>query len=199
MGPLQERVLRLIEREALVPHDGRVLVALSGGADSVALTTLLCQTASAGAFTLTGLLHINHQLRGAAAEADEHFCRELAGTLSLPITVERVDVGALARAAGISIEEAGHRARYAIFHRTAAGSGIDRIATAHTRDDLAETFLLRLIRGAGPGGLAGIRPRAGDEQECLCHVNILYRFSSSRSDRLHRTIDEFPEPNLEDH
>ena len=162
MGPLQERVLRLIEREALVPHDGRVLVALSGGGDSVALTTLLCQTASAGAFTLTGLLHINHQLRGAAAEADERFCHELARTLSLPITVERVDVGALARAEGISIEEAGHRARYAIFDRMAAGPGIDRIATGHTQDDLAETFLLRLIRGAGSGGLAGIRPRSGD-------------------------------------
>ena len=171
MRPLQERVLRLIEREALVPRDGRVLVALSGGADSVALTALLHQTASAGAFSLAGLLHINHRLRGAAAEADERFCRELAGTLSLPITVERVDVGALASAEGISIEEAGHRARYAIFHRMAAGPGIDRIATAHTRDDLAETFLLRLIRGAGPGGLAGIRPRAGDVIRPLLEVS----------------------------
>ncbi len=161
MGPLAERLLRTIEREALVPRDGRVLVALSGGADSVALTALLHEISPRGAFLIAGLLHVNHQLRGAAAETDEKFCRELARNFSLPVRVERVDVAAQARADGISVEDAGHRERYAIFERVAAELNADCVATAHTRDDQAETFLLRMIRGAGPGGLAGIWPRAG--------------------------------------
>ncbi len=138
-----------------------MLAALSGGADSVALSVLLAAAAPAGGYALAGLLHVNHQLRGGAAEADESFCRALAGALDVPIFVERVDVAALARADRISIEHAGHRLRYATFERVAGEQRADRVATGHTRDDLAETVLLRLIRGAGPGGLAGIRPRAG--------------------------------------
>ena len=159
--PPAERVLRAIARDGLIPRGGSVLAALSGGADSVALCTLLAGAAPVGGFRLAGLLHVNHQLRGGAAEEDETFCRELAAALDVPIFVERVDVAALARAGGISIEHAGHRARYAAFERVAGAQGADRVATGHTRDDLAETVLLRLVRGAGPGGLAGIRPRAG--------------------------------------
>ena len=159
--PLAARVLRAIERGGLIPRGGRVLAALSGGPDSVALSALLADAAAAGGFTLAGLLHVNHQLRGGASEADEGFCRGLAAALDVPIRVERVDVAGLARADGLSIEHAGHRARYAIFERVAGEERADRVATGHTRDDLAETVLLRLIRGAGPGGLAGIRPRAG--------------------------------------
>ncbi|MCY4075958.1 MAG: tRNA lysidine(34) synthetase TilS [Acidobacteria bacterium] len=159
--PLVARVLRAIERGGLIPRGGRVLAALSGGPDSVALSALLADGAAAGGFALAGLLHVNHQLRGSAAEADEGFCRGLAAALDVPIRVERVDVAGLARADGLSIEHAGHRARYAIFERVAGEERADRVATGHTQDDLAETVLLRLIRGAGPGGLAGIRPRAG--------------------------------------
>ena len=159
--PLTARVLRAIERGRLIPRGGRVLAALSGGPDSVALSALLADAAPVGGFVLAGLLHVNHQLRGGAAEADEGFCRGLAAALDVPLRVERVDVAGLARADGLSIEHAGHRARYAVFERVAGEERADRVATGHTRDDLAETVLLRLIRGAGPGGLAGIRPRAG--------------------------------------
>ena len=160
MPSLQDRVLRLIEQEHLIPEQGRVLVALSGGADSVALTLLLHALGTRSRFTVTGVVHLNHRLRP-AADADEQFCRELAEQLSLRFEVGRADVGAQVKTEGISIEEAGHRARYAFFDSSLRQLDADRVATAHTRDDQAETYLMRLIRGAGPEGLTGIRPRSG--------------------------------------
>ena len=132
--------------------------ALSGGADSVALTLLLQEIAPEGEFASLGLLHLNHQLRETADE-DERFCRLLARRLSLPIEVRRADVQGRARRERISVEEAGHRERYAFFRDAVAGmpsSETVRVATAHTRHDQAETLLMRLVRGAGPGGLSGI-------------------------------------------
>ena len=122
-APLAERVLRAIERDRLIPPGGRVLAALSGGADSVALSALLADAAPAGGFVLAGLLHVNHRLRGGTAEADESFCRSLAAALGVPLLVERVDVAALASAERISIEHAGHRARYEVFERGRGRAG----------------------------------------------------------------------------
>ncbi len=167
---LQERVLRLIHREALIPEGGRVLVALSGGADSVALTLLMHELAPTGGFTFAGVLHLHHQLRRAADE-DERFCRGLAEKLSLAIEVRRADVRGLARQEGISIEAAGHRERYAFFGQGADALHAERVATAHTQDDQGETYLMRLIRGAGPDGLAGIRPSSGRVIRPLLHVS----------------------------
>ena len=165
-----ERVLQLMRREQLVPPGARVVAALSGGADSVALTLLLRELAGPGEFVLAGVAHLNHQLRE-AADGDEQFCRELAASFSLPIDVERVDVARAARRGRISLEAAGHRERYAFFRRAAARVEADRVATGHHRDDQAETCLMRLVRGAGPDGLAGIRPRAGCVVRPLLHVS----------------------------
>ena len=161
MSPLAQRVRQSLEREALLPAGARVLVACSGGADSVALGAVLCELAPAANWSVAGLLHVNHLLRGTASDGDETFCRDFAATLGVPITVERVDVAARARAERVSIEAAGHRVRYALFERAVEEGRADLVATGHTRDDQAETVLLRLVRGAGPAGLAGIRPRAG--------------------------------------
>ncbi len=158
---LAQRVVQSAERQALVPPGARVLAACSGGGDSVALAALLCELAGEARWSVAGLLHVHHGLRGASADADEAFCRELARALGIPIIVERVAVAARARAERISLEAAGHRIRYELFERLVREGVADRVATAHTRDDQAETVLLRLIRGAGPGGLAGIRPRIG--------------------------------------
>ena len=136
-------------------------MALSGGGDSVALTAILSDLAAEADWSLAGLFHLNHRLRGAESDADERFCGALADDLGLPLQVERVDVAARARADRTSMEAAGHRVRYEAFGRLVASGAADRVATAHTRDDLAETVLLRLVRGAGPSGLAGIRSRAG--------------------------------------
>ena len=170
MPSLQDRVLASIRGERLVAPGGRVFAALSGGADSVALTLLLREIAPAGEFVLAGVVHLNHRLRAAAA-ADEHFCRELAAGLSLPIEVEHADVRGAAERERVSIEAAGHQARYALFERVAGAERDGRVATAHTRDDQAETYLMRLIRGAGPAGLAGIRPRCGRVVRPLLQVS----------------------------
>jgi len=157
---LQLRVLRTIQAHAMVAHGGRVLVALSGGADSVSLVHLLRQLEDSGHVVIAGLAHFNHTLR-AAADEDQSFCRELAGALRLPFEAGRGDIRALAGAEGRSIEDAARRARYEFLEAAADRFAADAIAVGHTRDDQAETFLLRLLRGAGPRGLAGIRPKSG--------------------------------------
>lgn len=159
---LLDAVRRFVERHALWPPSGaRVAVALSGGADSVALLVILKQLEAAGDLTVAGAAHLNHQLRGAEADADEAFCAALAARLQVPFVSERADVAALARDGRRSIEDAARAARHAFFARAAAALHADVVATAHTKDDQAETFLLRLMRGAGTRGLAAIRPRAG--------------------------------------
>ena len=160
MSPLDERVRRTIRRYALLPAGSRAVIALSGGADSVTLTYLLRALAPGAGFHLAGLAHLNHRLRGDAADADEEFCRRLAAELSLPIEVRQLEIGELARRRG-SLEEAAREARYEFLEQAADRLGADRIAVGHTLDDQAETFLLRLIRGSGPMGLAGIYPRFG--------------------------------------
>jgi tRNA(Ile)-lysidine synthase len=161
MTPLATRTLETVRRHALLRDGGRVLVALSGGADSVALLLILRELEAAGVLHVTGAAHLNHQLRGADADADEAFCAALAGRLGVRFIAERADVAALARAGKRSIEDAARAARHAFFERAADAFGADVVATAHTKDDQAETFLLRLLRGAGTRGLGGIRPRAG--------------------------------------
>ena len=135
-----------------------MLVGVSGGSDSVALTRVLLTLSDNGGFDVVGLAHFNHQLR-ATADRDERCCRSLAQQLALPIIVEADDVEGHARAQGLSIEDAARRLRYAFLERGALSLRADRIAVGHTQDDQAETFLLKLMRGAGLTGLAGIHPR----------------------------------------
>jgi tRNA(Ile)-lysidine synthase len=158
---LAERALDTIRRHALLRDGSRVLVGLSGGADSVALLLLLRELERAGSLAVAGAAHLNHRLRGAEADEDQAFCAALAGRLDVPFRAERTDVAALARAQKRSIEDAARSARYAFFERAAGDVDADVIAVAHTQEDQAETFLLRLLRGSGTRGLAAIQPRAG--------------------------------------
>ncbi|MGH9160084.1 MAG: tRNA lysidine(34) synthetase TilS, partial [Vicinamibacteraceae bacterium] len=148
------------EHDLLVPGD-RVLVGLSGGPDSVALTDVLRRVAPERDATVCALAHVHHGLRRQEADGDEAFCRLLAERVGLPLLVERVDVAAEAATKRISIERAGHDLRHACLERARAQAGASVIALGHTRDDQAETFLLRLFRGAGARGLGGMHPRAG--------------------------------------
>ncbi len=158
---ITDSVRRTVRKYGLLPAGSRVVVALSGGADSVALLYLLREIAEEEGFQVAGVAHLNHLLRGADADADERFCRECASKLDLPIDVERIDVAALAPTLQASIEHAAHVARYEFFERAATRLNATHVAVAHTKDDQAETFLLRLLRGAGPRGLGGMHPRTG--------------------------------------
>ena len=135
------------------------MAAVSGGSDSVALFFLLRELAAAGELQLLGLAHLNHHIRGAAADDDAAFCRELAARAGVAAAVGDADVPALAARDRQSLEVAGRLARQQFFGDRLTSLGADRIAVAHTRDDQTETVLLRLVRGAGPAGLAGIAPR----------------------------------------
>jgi tRNA(Ile)-lysidine synthase len=161
MQPLVARVRRTIRRYDLVPSGARVLVGVSGGSDSVALLHLLLELQKEGDLLVAGVAHFNHRLRGVSSDEDEVFVRGLAASLSLPVVVDAGDVAEAARTSRTSFELAGRRLRYEFFNRAAASLGADYVAVGHTRDDQAETVLMRLVRGAGPVGLAGIHPRAG--------------------------------------
>jgi tRNA(Ile)-lysidine synthase len=160
MPSLADRVARTIREHALLAPDARVLIAVSAGADSVALAHLLCDLGPALAFSVAGVAHFNHRLR-AAAEDDERFASEVAARLGLPFVAGGSDVRALARERRVSIEDAARQLRYDFLESARFRLGADRTAVGHTRDDQAETVLLRLLRGAGTRGLAAIRPRSG--------------------------------------
>lgn len=160
MSAIHQKVRRTLLRHALLPPGSHVLVGVSGGCDSVALALLLLELSEYGGFTIAGLAHLNHRLRP-AADTDEVFCRELGKRLGVVVVTEAVDVPVSASASGLSIEDAARRIRYEFLERTAAALGADRVAVGHTQDDQAETFLMKLMRGAGLTGLAGIYPRRG--------------------------------------
>ena len=155
-----QQVRRTIRRYELLPPGSRVLVGLSGGSDSVAVTRILLDLAEHGEFTVAGLAHLNHGLRSSAAR-DEAFCRDFAQRIGLTLLVEHAAVRDFAATESLSLEDAGRRLRYAFLERAASETAADRIAVGHTQDDQAETVLLKLMRGAGLRGLGGIYPRRG--------------------------------------
>jgi tRNA(Ile)-lysidine synthase len=150
------KIIRTIERYRMVEPGERVLVGLSGGADSVALAEALVELEPRLRIALV-LGHLNHGLRP-EAEEDEEFCRSISERLSLPFVSARADVAAEARRNKRSIEDAARSARYQFLEAQAERFGVAKIAVGHTLDDQAETFLLRLLRGAGGRGLGGIHP-----------------------------------------
>jgi tRNA(Ile)-lysidine synthase len=153
-------VRAFIRQHDLIRAHHRVLAAVSGGSDSTALVHILHELDRAGDLRLAGVVHFNHQLR-AAADRDEAFVRGLAASLGVPCFADRGDVAARARRDRRSLEHAARTARYEAFERARVRAGADLVAVGHTRDEQAETVLLRLTRGAGPRGLAGIHPRNG--------------------------------------
>lgn len=154
-------VSRFIDENRLLRQGDRVLVALSGGADSVALLHILISLKENNDIELHAA-HFNHGIRGEEADRDERFVRELCGEWEIPYHCDRADIPALARESGESVELIGRKLRYLFLERVAHDLGGAKIATAHHRDDNAETVLWNLTRGAGISGLSGIPVQRGD-------------------------------------
>lgn len=144
----------------MIPAGSRVAVAVSGGADSVALFRILLSVHADLGITLS-VAHFDHLLRGAESHEDSRFVAELADANGVEFFVKRADVGSEACREGWNLEDAGRRLRYAFFQRLVEQGRATHIAVAHTADDQAETVLAHMIRGTGPTGLAGIYPVAG--------------------------------------
>ena len=157
-NPFELRLARSWPPEAW--RDVCVLLAVSGGADSVALlramTAIAREAPGAGKLIVA---HLNHSLRGDASDQDERFVVETCRELNIPCEVGKADVGETARQAGDGLEAAARNARYQFLQQTAEKLGARYVATAHTADDQAETVLHRIVRGSGIAGLAGI-PRS---------------------------------------
>lgn len=152
----EQQVTRTVQAYDLLEPGQRVLVAVSGGPDSVALLYALAAVAPRWSLTLA-VAHYNHRLRGEESTADEAFVTQLAASLGLPLHVDR----APEVLSGAALEARTRRQRYAFLTDVATGDGWQRIATGHTLDDQAETVLMRLLRGSGGAGLSAIRPRRG--------------------------------------
>lgn len=162
-------VRKTIERHGMLRAGDRVAVAVSGGADSVALLRLLEELRDRLGVTLC-VAHFNHTLRGKESDADELFVESLAKERKIEFFCGREDVAAAARKNGWNLEDAARRLRYAFFEGLMDRGKATRVATAHTADDQAETVLARLIRGTGVTGLSAIYPVRGNVIRPLLEV-----------------------------
>lgn len=156
MADLVDGVRQFIaERDLLSPGDS-VLLAVSGGLDSMVLLRVMAQLAPAQGWRLN-VAHFNHCLRGRSSDLDEVLVCDAAKSMGLRFKAGRADVRKFSRTQGISIETAARQLRHRFLARVASSLGIEKIALAHHADDQVELFFLRLLRGAGPEGLAGMR------------------------------------------
>jgi tRNA(Ile)-lysidine synthase len=163
--PLEQKVLRYINEHDLVAPGQKLLVAVSGGPDSVCLLHILWKLRNELNVELR-IAHLDHRLRGKESEADAAYVAGLARKLNIPATIESHNVKAYRKEHRISLEEAAREVRYAFLARVAAKEGAERVAVGHTATDHVETILMHLIRGSGSRGLKGLTPvntwRSGD-------------------------------------
>lgn len=154
---LEQRVLGFIQEHQLISDGEKLVVAVSGGADSVCLIHILANLQEELKLKLH-IAHLNHQLRGAESEADTSYVADLARQLAIPATMEKRDVKGYQARERLSLEEAAREVRYSFLAQVAGAIGAERVAVGHTRDDQIETILMHLIRGSGTRGLRGLQP-----------------------------------------
>lgn len=190
---LPARVCRTISELKLFTPGDTLIVAISGGADSTALLDLLSNLPEFSPRLVAA--HLNHCLRGAESDADEKFVRSLAASYGIPIESRRIDVREMATKQGLNLEDAGRRARISFLNEVRTRWQATAIALAHHADDQAETVLMRLLRGSGMAGLAGmsyhngqgrIRPllniSRAEIEDYLTARGLSYREDSSNRD-----------------
>jgi tRNA(Ile)-lysidine synthase len=169
MDDLLARVRRYAQRYSLFTPGETVVVGVSGGPDSLCLLHLLRRLAPELRLWLH-VAHLHHGLRGVEADADVAFVADLADCWGLPCTVGRADVAALAREAGLSLEEAARQARYRFLAEVADAGGASTLAVGHNSDDQAETVLMHFLRGSGAAGLRGMLPKTSLDDYRLFQV-----------------------------
>jgi tRNA(Ile)-lysidine synthase len=165
-----KRIRKTIADCSLLERGDHLLVAVSGGPDSVALLRAMVLLSSEYDLQLT-TAHLNHGLRGVEAKKEEAFVRRLCAGMGIACICKTIDIRMLQKGRGMSLEEIGREERYRYLDETAEICGAGKIATGHHRDDQAETVLINLLRGCGPEGLKGIPPvRDGRIIRPLLHV-----------------------------
>ncbi len=152
---IEQKVIRFIDEKELINKNDRILIALSGGPDSVFLLHFLNKFKRRFKIEL-GALHVNHRLRGKTADEDEKFCKITCKELGVEFFSVKKNVKSFASRRKISLEEAGRKIRYSVLESTAKKNKYNKIATAHNANDNAETVLLNLIKGTGIKGISGI-------------------------------------------
>ncbi len=156
-----EKVRRYIEQHHMILEQDKIVIGVSGGADSVCLLFMLMEICRRYACSLFAV-HVNHGLRGKDAERDAEFVRSICEQYEIPFYLYEEDVSAYAKQHGLTLEEAGREVRYQAFEEVRSQVGAAKIAVAHHKDDQAETVLFRLFRGSGIKGLGGILPVRDD-------------------------------------
>ena len=151
------RVAGIIREQQLFKPGDTLIIGLSGGADSTALLDLLANLPGTPLRLIAA--HLNHCLRGAESDDDETFCRELAEQYKIPFESRRVDVQTIADTSSLNLEDAGRLARIDFFDELVTARQASAVVLAHHADDQAETVLMRLLRGSGMTGLAGMSYR----------------------------------------
>jgi tRNA(Ile)-lysidine synthase len=160
MEDVLKTVANNIRGDCLIAPDEKILVAFSGGPDSVALLHILSRLKDRLSCSLTAC-YINHNIRPRAALKEMKFCRDFCSGLGIPFILDETNIPETAARAKISVEEMGHRYRRTRLAEIASQHGLDRIALAHHLDDKIETILFRIFRGTGPSGLNTMRPSDG--------------------------------------
>lgn len=158
--PLVEKLVSTLRRFTMLHPGDSVLVAVSGGPDSVALLHVLVGLRAAWNLRPSAF-HLNHLMRGRDSDEDARYVVDLCDSLQVPLSLEEFDVRAFAAAKGLSRQEAAREVRYRLLEKVARDLGARRIALGHNADDQVETVLMWLLRGAGMGGLSGIPPVRG--------------------------------------
>lgn len=153
----QQKALRFINRHGLITGGDRLVVAVSGGPDSVCLLHILWKLREEPGIELH-VAHLNHQLRGEESDADTSYVTDLAARLGIPATIESRDVKEYQTRHRLSLEEAAREVRYAFLAQVAAATGAAGVAVGHTADDNVETIIMHLLRGSGTRGLRGLLP-----------------------------------------
>jgi len=167
---LVEQVKNNILSKSLLEYGDRIIVGISGGADSVCLLKILLELKDEFNLNLIAV-HVNHGLRGTEAQHDQSFVEELCKDWGIPLKTYFVNIKVLSKKMGVSEEEAGREARYRIFKKVLKNTGYDYIAVAHNRDDQAETVMLNILRGTGLDGLCGMVMKQGEIIRPLLNIS----------------------------